>query len=233
MKRLILCLAALPVVMALAAPAHAQILSGPATVIDGDTLDLTGQRVRLLGIDAPEAAQTCTRGAGSGVAWPCGAEASALLRELLAGRTVSCTQQGTDVYGRALAHCSAGRIDLGASLVSAGLAVVLDNGKDIYGEREAVAQAQAAGLWSGPFQTPSDYRAANPAQFAARAAPKAAPRAAARPAAQAIQGAAYFPNCDAARAAGRAPLLRGQAGYRSALDRDNDGVACEPYRGRR
>ena len=38
---------------------------------------------------------------------------------------------------------------------------------------------------------------------------------------------AYYKNCDAARAAGVAPLLRGEPGYRSALDRDNDGVACE------
>lgn len=42
----------------------------------------------------------------------------------------------------------------------------------------------------------------------------------------------YYPNCDAARAGGAAPIRRGDAGYRSELDRDNDGVACEPYRGR-
>ncbi|MBT2513418.1 DUF1524 domain-containing protein [Arthrobacter sp. ISL-30] len=39
--------------------------------------------------------------------------------------------------------------------------------------------------------------------------------------------AAYYANCAAARAAGVAPLLAGQAGYRPALDRDSDGVACE------
>ena len=38
---------------------------------------------------------------------------------------------------------------------------------------------------------------------------------------------AYYANCDAVRAAGAAPLYRGQPGYRAALDRDNDGVACE------
>jgi hypothetical protein len=45
-------------------------------------------------------------------------------------------------------------------------------------------------------------------------------------------GRAYFGDCAAARAAGAAPLKRGEPGYRSALDRDSDGVACEPYRGR-
>ena len=41
----------------------------------------------------------------------------------------------------------------------------------------------------------------------------------------------HFPNCSAARAAGAAPVLAGQPGYRPALDADGDGIACEPYRG--
>ena len=42
-----------------------------------------------------------------------------------------------------------------------------------------------------------------------------------------------FRNCDEARAAGAAPVKRGDPGYGPHLDRDNDGVGCEPYRGRR
>ena len=42
----------------------------------------------------------------------------------------------------------------------------------------------------------------------------------------------YYPNCTAARRAGAAPLYRGEPGYRPPLDRDHDGIACEPYRGR-
>ena len=41
----------------------------------------------------------------------------------------------------------------------------------------------------------------------------------------------YYPNCDAARAAGIAPIYQGEPGYRKELDGDSDGVACEPYRG--
>jgi hypothetical protein len=37
----------------------------------------------------------------------------------------------------------------------------------------------------------------------------------------------YYANCTEAKAAGAAPIYRGEPGYRSALDRDNDGVACE------
>lgn len=40
----------------------------------------------------------------------------------------------------------------------------------------------------------------------------------------------FFQRCADARAAGVAPIHRGQPGYRSELDRDGDGVACEPYR---
>jgi hypothetical protein len=45
----------------------------------------------------------------------------------------------------------------------------------------------------------------------------------------AIERSAYFPNCDAARAAGAAPIYRGQPGYREGMDGDSDGIACEPY----
>lgn len=48
-----------------------------------------------------------------------------------------------------------------------------------------------------------------------------------------IERSAYYRNCDAARAAGAAPIYRGEAGYRAVLDRDEDGIACEPWRGRR
>lgn len=47
---------------------------------------------------------------------------------------------------------------------------------------------------------------------------------------QPVPAGAYYPNCDAARAAGVAPLRRGQPGYRPGLDRDGDGIACEPRR---
>lgn len=50
--------------------------------------------------------------------------------------------------------------------------------------------------------------------------------------AKALGRAVYYPNCDAARAAGAAPIYAGQPGYRAGLDRDGDGIACEPYRNR-
>ena len=56
----------------------------------------------------------------------------------------------------------------------------------------------------------------------------AQPAAPAKPAASAQPSSeVYYANCAAAKAAGAAPLRRGQPGYRAALDRDNDGIACE------
>ena len=46
-------------------------------------------------------------------------------------------------------------------------------------------------------------------------------------------GAWSYANCTEARAAGAAPIRRGEPGYGPHLDRDNDGIACEPYRGGR
>jgi Excalibur calcium-binding domain len=48
----------------------------------------------------------------------------------------------------------------------------------------------------------------------------------------ALEDSPYFSGCNQVRAAGLAPLYRGQPGYRAGMDGDNDGIACEPYRGR-
>ena len=50
-----------------------------------------------------------------------------------------------------------------------------------------------------------------------------------KPKAQTLKGggSVYYPNCSAARAAGAAPVRRGDPGYAPHLDRDNDGVGCE------
>ncbi|PNI09872.1 calcium-binding protein [Arthrobacter sp. AFG7.2] len=84
---------------------------------------------------------------------------------------------------------------------------------------------------------PTDQQAVvpSPAPVPVPAAPAPAPApapvvpapAAATPVAPVPAAAVYFPNCAAARAAGAAPIFAGQAGYRAALDRDSDGVACE------
>jgi hypothetical protein len=87
----------------------------------------------------------------------------------------------------------------------------------------AKAAADQAAAKAVADQAARDAAAKQAADQAAaqQAAQKAAPAPAQAPAA------AYYANCTAAKAAGAAPLYRGQAGYSSSLDRDGDGIACE------
>ena len=219
--------ALLALLLTLPGIAQAQAIAGPATAIDGDSLEVGGIAVRLFGIDAPEARQTCQRG---GAEWACGEAAAALLRELAARGPLRCQQRDTDVYGRAVSSCSVGRIDLADAMVRAGLAVPLEDFSDAYVEAAQVARAHRQGVWAGEFELPADYRAAH------RLAEAQAPRRVAEPPVVRMQPVAvlavHYPNCAAARAAGAAPLYRGEPGYRAQMDADGDGVACEAYRGR-
>jgi endonuclease YncB( thermonuclease family) len=218
----------LAALLAQCAPALAQPIVGLAQVVDGDTLTLGPQRIRLFGIDAPEAKQTCRIKSST---WACGTAATAALRSMVEGKQVNCVPLDTDIYGRTVAQCRAGGKDLGAELMRSGLAVVYDRGIDLYGSIEATSKASRMGIWGSEFEMPAAYREAH------SPVPQADSRTAIRPTRrQAVPRASTGPmfwNCAQARAAGAAPMYRGQAGYNPNLDGDNDGIACEPYRGRR
>ena len=102
-------------------PVLADDLAGQASVIDGDTIEIHGTRIRLWGIDAPENAQLC-RGEDS-LQYRCGAKAANDLDVFIARRPVSCTPISLDQYGRTVATCSVDGTDLGQWLVSNGLAL--------------------------------------------------------------------------------------------------------------
>jgi endonuclease YncB( thermonuclease family) len=101
-------------------PALAETIIGQASVVDGDTIEIHGQRIRLSGIDAPESDQLC-RGDDS-LQYRCGAKAANELDDHIAGRPVSCEGVGRDQYGRTVAVCSIGGEDVAGWLVSNGFA---------------------------------------------------------------------------------------------------------------
>lgn len=206
--------------------ANAQVMTGATKAIDGDTLEMGGQRIRLHGIDALEAQQTCSR---NGETWHCGQEAAALLARVMDGKPVACEQRDLDAYRRVVAVCRAGGLDLAQIMIEAGLAVALPQFSQGYIESEAKVRSFGIGIWGARFETPADYRAAHPDQFRAPARPIREPT---RPRAVQARG-VYYANCTQARAAGAAPIYYGQPGYRPEMDGDGDGIACEPYRGRR
>jgi endonuclease YncB( thermonuclease family) len=137
--------------------AEAGVLRGRAEVSDGDTLRIGATRIRIFGIDAPEARQTCDSGAKGD--WGCGAAATERLRELTGGRTVTCTPRDRDRYGRLVATCRVGRLDLGARLVAEGLARAYTRFGDDYAAAERRAKTEAIGLWHGPAAAPWEFRA--------------------------------------------------------------------------
>jgi endonuclease YncB( thermonuclease family) len=103
-----------------ASPALDETIIGQASVIDGDTLEIHGQRIRLAGIDASESNQLC-RGDDS-LQYRSGAKAANELDCFIAGRSVSCEVVGRGQYGRGVAECSIAGEDVAMWLARNGLA---------------------------------------------------------------------------------------------------------------
>lgn len=125
---------------------------GRATVHDGDTITVGGERLRLRGMDAFEIGQQCRRGTE---AYDCGRAARLALDELVARRSVTCAVSGRDRYGRGLAECTVGDISLNAALVEAGWALAYGD----FDAEEAAARKAGRGAWAGAFERPDRWRA--------------------------------------------------------------------------
>jgi endonuclease YncB( thermonuclease family) len=139
-------------------PLVAGDLTGQASIIDGDTLEIHGTRIRLSGIDAPESTQFC-RGEDS-LPHRCGAKAANELSAFIARRPVTCVPVSLDQYGRTAATCSVAGIDLADWLVRNGFALDwprYSNGK--YASAQRDAERAGRGIWAGSFVEPRLYRA--------------------------------------------------------------------------
>ena len=130
-------------------------ITGFAYVIDGDTIDISDVRIRLKGIDTPEIAQTCRT---NGLIWHCGIEATKVLRHLTKGKTVTCIGNAKDQYGRLIANCFIGNLNLNATMVEAGMALAYRYYSLEYVAQEDFARETKQGLWSGEFIAPWDWR---------------------------------------------------------------------------
>jgi endonuclease YncB( thermonuclease family) len=151
---LLLIVVLLPLARALAA----EPIAGRATVIDGDTIEIRSQRIRLWGIDAPESLQRC-QGA-SGKDYRCGKLVADVLDELLAAaRPTRCDPVDVDRYKRVVARCYAGKLDVAEALVKRGLAIdYRQYSKGAYAAAEDAARSRRLGLWAGTFETPREWR---------------------------------------------------------------------------
>jgi endonuclease YncB( thermonuclease family) len=132
-------------------------IQGIARVIDGDTIEIAGTRIRLEGIDAPEGDQQCTQ-AGGGT-WRCGQVATAEMQRLVGPTPVRCDSRGTDRYGRMLAICFSGATDINAEMVRRGFAWAFVKYSSVYVAEEADARGRSVGIWQAPTMTAWDHRA--------------------------------------------------------------------------
>ncbi|BCG83373.1 hypothetical protein MesoLj113b_69150 (plasmid) [Mesorhizobium sp. 113-3-3] len=137
-------------------------MGGRASVIDGDTIEIAGQRIRFNGIDAPESQQYCDD--AKGFEYPCGRQAAQALNEFLAAsRPLYCKFVDRDRYGRLVGDCyRADRQSVQKWLVDQGLALDWPRySKGAFAAEQASAKAAHRGLWQGRFDEPWDWRAAN------------------------------------------------------------------------
>jgi endonuclease YncB( thermonuclease family) len=140
-----------------AAAAQAQErLVGQASVIDGDTIEIHGRRVRLFGIDAPEAGQTCEDAAHK--PYRCGQKAASVLDARIGDGVVACEPKDSDRYNRTVAICRVYGEDLGAWMVGLGWAVAYRSYSTRYVAAEELAQTRKAGMWAGSFTPPAEWR---------------------------------------------------------------------------
>ena len=139
-------------------------IKGKAIVVDGDTITIDNTKIRFSGIDAPESyyygmTQYCER--PNGKIWACGKKATAALKKLIGKHEVECTDEGEDKYGRTLSICYANGVDLQSEIVRTGMAVAYIRYSTRYEEEMIEAMINRAGIWSGDFLDPEDWRRQN------------------------------------------------------------------------
>jgi endonuclease YncB( thermonuclease family) len=130
-------------------------MSGAAHVIDGDSLRIGQQEMRLQGIDAPEGRQHCKV---KGRDWLCGRAAAETLGFLLTNTEIRCTWSETDRYQRALVTCFRDDTNINAMMVEVGMALAYRRHSLAYIDQEEIARAGERGIWDSEFIAPWDWR---------------------------------------------------------------------------
>lgn len=133
----------------------ADLVEGTARVVDGDTIEVQEERIRLWGIDAPENSQFCTQ---DGARYPCGLDAAQALRKHIGDKPVSCVYRDTDHYGRMVALCTVDGVDISQWMVQQGQAIAFRKYSLDYVADEDHAREAKLGIWAGEFQDPSEFR---------------------------------------------------------------------------
>ncbi|MEM9710428.1 MAG: thermonuclease family protein [Pseudomonadota bacterium] len=131
---------------------------GQVRVIDGDTVEIAGTRVRLFGIDAHELDQSCTGSDGRNIR--CGLWARDEAAALFDGRRAACETLKYDAFGRSLAICRIKGTDMAETMLRAGIVDIYpkETLRD-YPEFAKEAELLGRGIWAWSFERPFDHRA--------------------------------------------------------------------------
>ena len=130
--------------------------TGPFSVVDGDSLEHGSERLRLEGIDAPELNQICQDSKDRD--YPCGKDARKALQSIVGNNELSCLRLQTDRYGRKLATCKKGNLDINREIILQGWAVAYLQHSLRYAMAEREARDARRGIWAGTFEQPEEYR---------------------------------------------------------------------------
>lgn len=139
---------------------HEPAIPDNVRIVDGDRLEVDGNRIRLFGIDAPELEQFC--GADKGPQrYPCGRRAKAALGQLfLDASNILCETKsvGEDGWNRAV--CKVNGLDVNAEMVKRGQAMANREEAFVYIDEEDGAREAGVGLWASSFAAPWEWREA-------------------------------------------------------------------------
>ena len=125
-------------------------------MIDGDTIEIHGERVRLEALDAIEDRQRCTL--PDGRAWRCGRDAAFALADRIGRSPVTCAISGRDRYSRLVATCYLEGEDLNGWMVRHGWAVAYRRYGTQYVDEENAARRERLGIWVSSFAMPWNWR---------------------------------------------------------------------------
>tara|TARA_Y100000768_G_C23699536_1_gene550694 strand:- start:182 stop:661 length:480 start_codon:yes stop_codon:yes gene_type:complete len=138
--------------------AFGKTIYGKAKIIDGDTLHIGNNKIRLHGIDAPETKQRCIR---DGKEWSCGLESTKFLKNLIGKDQIQCKTNGRDKYKRYIGVCYKSNVDLNSEMVINGWAIAYRYYSLDYIREEEIAKSKKLGIWIGEFDDPYLFRKKN------------------------------------------------------------------------
>ena len=131
------------------------IISGKAKIIDGDSIMINKNEIRLFDIDSPEYKQICHDNKDN--IYECGIAALTYLKKLTLDKKLNCHIVGKDYYDRYLATCFDKKININAQMIASGWAVTYNNPSKYY-PLMLKAKISKIGLWQGKFLEPKQYR---------------------------------------------------------------------------